>query len=97
MGRIQINNDNGQRMVDRNRYHQERNIQTGLGPIPQKQPKENDKRFNENAQRIPFDSEILPAYLKRTGVIEELGPLLYLLGMSTGDFLQALKALPSRD
>ena len=85
--------NNGHRMLVRNGHHPERNIQTGLGPIPVKKPKVNDKRFNENDERIRFDSEILPAYLKRTGSIEELVPWLYLRGISTGGFPQALEAL----
>jgi putative transposase len=83
----------GKRLVVRNGHHPERNIQTGLGLIPIKKPKINDKRIDEQGERMRFESQILPAYLKRTQSVEELVPWLYLRGISTGDFPQALEAL----
>jgi len=53
----------------------------------------NDKRIDENGQSIRFSSKILPPYLRRTKTIEELIPWLYLKGVSTGDFTEALKGL----
>ena len=85
--------DNGHRLVVRNGHHPERKIQTGIGPIEVKKPKVNDKRLDDNGNRIRFESSILPPYLKRTKSIEELVPWLYLRGISTGDFPQALEAL----
>lgn len=83
----------GHRLVVRNGYKDERTIQTGLGDIPVRQPRVNDKRIDENGQRCRFTSQILPPYLRRTRSVEELIPWLYLRGISTGDFCQALEAL----
>lgn len=84
---------NGHRMVVRNGHLPRRSIQTGLGPIEIRQPRVNDKRTDEHGNRICFTSKILPPYLRRTKSIDELIPWLYLRGISTGDFGQALQAL----
>jgi transposase-like protein len=83
----------GHRQVVRNGYKDEREIQTGIGPITVRQPRVNDKRVDENGQRLQFTSAILPPYLRKTRSIEELIPWLYLKGISTGDFSEALAAL----
>lgn len=57
------------------------------------QPRVNDRQIGENGQRIRFSSKILPPYLRRTKSIDELIPWLYLKGISTGDFTEALQAL----
>ena len=85
--------DRGQRLVVRNGHLPQRNIQTGLGPIEVRQPRVNDRRTDAEGNRIRFTSRILPPYLRRTKSIEELIPWLYLRGISTGDFPQALEAL----
>ena len=79
------------RMV-RNGYMPERTIQTGLGGVGIKAP-----RVRDRASRIRFTSAILPPYLRRTKTIEELLPWLYLKGISTGDFSEALASLLGRD
>jgi putative transposase len=81
----------GHRQVVRNGYLPERTIQTGLGDLEVKQPRVHDRRPDD--QRIKFTSAILPPYLKRTKSLEELIPWLYLKGISTGDFSEALAAL----
>jgi putative transposase len=83
----------GHRVVVRNGHKDEREIQTGIGPITVQQPRVNDKRMDEDGQRMRFTSEILPPYLRKTRSIEELIPWLYLKGISTGDFSEALAAL----
>lgn len=83
----------GKRLVVRNGWHPKREIQTGLGQIPVQRPKVNDKRIDEDGNRKRFVSNILPAYLRRSKSIEELLPWLYLRGISTGDFNQALASL----
>jgi len=83
----------GHRLVVRNGHKEEREIQTGIGPIPIQQPRVNDKRTDEHGQRVRFTSEILPPYLRKTRSLEELIPWLYLKGISTGDFSEALTAL----
>lgn len=83
----------GYRLVVRNGWLPARTIQTGVGPVEVEQPRVNDKRIDENGQRIHFSSNILPPYLRRTKSIDELIPWLYLKGISTGDFTEALQAL----
>lgn len=87
----------GHRLVVRNGYAAERALQTGLGAIPVKQPRVNDRRVDEDSQRLRFTSKILPPYLRKTKSIEELIPWLYLRGISSGDFSQALSALLGPD
>ena len=89
--------DNGHRMVVRNGRLPERTIQTGIGPVEIRQPRVNDKRIDENGLRMRFSSRILPPYLRRTDSIEALIPWLYLKGISTGDFTNALEALLGPD
>jgi putative transposase len=83
----------GHRQVVRNGYLPERNIQTGLGPVRVKVPKVRDK----SGQGIKFNSTLLPPYLRKTKSVEELLPWLYLKGISTGDFQDALQALLGSD
>ena len=92
-----IRDDQGHRLVVRNGYLPARTIRTGVGPVEIRQPRVNDKRTNENGQRIRFSSSILPPYLRRTRSIDELIPWLYLKGVSTGDFTDALQALLGPD
>ncbi len=81
------------RLVVRNGHHPARKIQSGNGPIPVRQPRVNDKRIDEQGNRFHFTSQILPPYLRKTKAIEELVPWLYLKGISTSDFPEALACL----
>jgi transposase-like protein len=81
----------GHKQVVRNGHLPERTIQTGLGPIEVQQPRVRDRR--PAGQREAFTSAILPPYLRKTRSLEELIPWLYLKGISTGDFAEALQAL----
>jgi len=83
----------GHRMVVRNGHLPEREIQTGIGPVKVRQPRVNDRRVDEFGTRLRFTSNILPPYLRKTRSIEELIPWLYLKGISTGAFNEALTAL----
>ncbi|MCP4549312.1 MAG: IS256 family transposase [bacterium] len=83
----------GHRLVVRNGHKDERELQTGVGPVKVRQPRVNDRRIDEDGRRIRFTSSILPPYLRKTRSIEELIPWLYLKGISTGDFSEALMAL----
>jgi transposase-like protein len=85
--------DQRHRLVVRNGHHPARRIQTGTGPIEVRQPRVNDRRIDEQGQRIRFTSKILPPYLRKTKAIEELVPWLYLKGISTSDFPEALACL----
>ncbi len=80
---------NGQQVVVRNGYLPERTVQTGIGNVEVKVPKIRDR----SASGIKFNSTILPPYLKRSKSMEELIPWLYLKGISTGDFQDALIGL----
>ncbi len=82
-----------QRLVVRNGHMPARSILTGLGPVEVNRPRVNDKRMDADGSRMRFTSAILPPYLRRTKAIDELVPWLYLKGISTGDFPEALQAL----
>ena len=79
----------GLKALVRNGYLPERMVQTGIGDVTVKVPKVRDRSGNG----IKFNSRILPPYLKRARSIEELLPWLYLKGVSTGDYQEALSAL----
>jgi transposase-like protein len=83
----------GHRRVVRNGYLPERTIQTGIGPVPVRQPRVRDRGATPGAAPIRFTSGLLPRYLRRTRSLEDLLPWLYLKGVSTGDFTDALAAL----
>ena len=85
--------EQGHRLVVRNGHHPARKIQSGNGPIEVRQPRVNDKRVDEQGNRFHFSSTILPPYLRKTKAIEELVPWLYLKGISTSDFPEALACL----
>jgi putative transposase len=89
--RAHLRDEQGRRQVVRNGFLPEREITTGVGPVQVKQPRVRDRRPADEAE--PFSSKILPPYLRKTKSIEELIPWLYLKGVSTGDFSEALKAL----
>ncbi len=86
-------NKDGWRLVVRNGHLPARDLQTGVGLVEVCQPRVNDKRCDEQGQRQRFTSKILPPYLRRTKSLNELIPWLYLRGISTGDFTEALQAL----
>ncbi|TXK94511.1 IS256 family transposase, partial [Methylococcaceae bacterium CS5] len=79
----------GKQAVIRNGFLPRRTIQTGLGDVDVQVPKVRDK----SKQGIKFNSLLISPYLKRTESIEELLPVLYLKGISTGDFSEALTSL----
>lgn len=83
------NKIDGKQAVIRNGYLPKRTVQTGVGDVEVQVPKVRDK----SSQGVKFNSLLIPPYLKRTESIEELLPALYLKGISTGDFSEALKSL----
>jgi putative transposase len=93
--RASLRDEQGRRQVVRNGYLPKREIQTGVGAVQVRQPRVRDRRSPDQAE--PFSSKILPPYLRKTKSIEELIPWLYLKGVSTGDFSEALKALLGPD
>ncbi|MCX5809840.1 MAG: IS256 family transposase, partial [Proteobacteria bacterium] len=84
-----IKDDNGRRMIVKNGFLPERPLLTGIGPIPVRQPRIRDKRENKET----FTSAILPRYMRRIPSLDNLIPVMYLKGISTGDFTGALSAI----
>ena len=83
--------DDGRARLVRHGHLPEREVMTGIGPVPVKVPRMRD-RGNVD-EKIRFASSILPPWLRKTRSIEELLPWLYFKGISTGDFQEALGAL----
>jgi putative transposase len=99
-----LTNERGHRLVVRNGHQPTRTLVTGVGPVEVSQPRVLDRRIagkDANGQDVDgegrpverFRSSILPPYLRKTKAIEELIPWLYLKGVSTGGFAEALQAL----
>jgi putative transposase len=83
--------ENGTSRLVRHGYLPEREVMTGIGPVPVKVPRVRDRKPGED--KITFTPSILPRYLRKAKSVEELLPWLYLKGVSTGDFTEALAAL----
>ena len=103
-----LKDDRGRRQVVKNGHHPTRRLVTGVGPVEVTQPRVWDRRMvgrNETGEAVDahgqaverFRSSILPPYLRKTKAIEELIPWLYLKGVSTGAFAEALQALVGVD
>ena len=90
-----ITDDRGRRQVVRNGYLPKRKLVTPLGELAIEQPRVHDRRTA--GEREKFSSRLLPPYLRKTQSIEELIPFLYLKGISTGDFQEALAAILGAD
>ena len=87
----------GRQRVVRNGRLPEREIQTGIGSIPVCVPRVRDRGGKGAGEQIRFTSRILPPYLRRSKTIDDLLPWLYLKGVSTGDFSEALAVLLGLD
>lgn len=83
-----IVDDEGRRQVVRNGYYPERDVLTGVGPLPVKKPRVRDKTGERK-----FTSKILPPFMRRAPSIDALVPALYLKGVSTSDIEEALAAI----
>jgi transposase-like protein len=92
-----LKDDQDRKRITRNGYLPERDIQTGIGPVPVKVPRARDRQPDNESGLIRFRSSLLPPYLKKTKSMEELIPWLYLKGVSTNDFSDALSALVGKD
>ena len=86
----------GHQRVVRHGHLPEREIITGIGPVAVRQPRVRDREAGEG-ERIRFSPTILPPYARRSKSLEVLIPILYLKGISTGDFEEALAALVGKD
>jgi transposase-like protein len=81
----------GRALVIRNGHAREREVMCGAGAVEVRAPRVNDRRLNEDGNRKRFKSVILPPYMRRSPKVTEVLPLLYLHGLSSGDFVPALE------
>jgi len=84
--------EQGRALVVRNGYARKREILLGAGAVELKAPRVNDRRVDEDGNRQRFKSVILPSYMRRSPKVTEVLPLLYLHGLSSGDFVPVLEA-----
>ena len=95
-GHSEARTEEGRRRLVRHGHLPEREIMTGIGPVAVRAPRVRD-RTGLGADRIRFSSALLPPYARRSKSLEVLIPVLYLKGISTGDFAEALAALLGPD
>jgi transposase-like protein len=88
---------NGRARVVRNGTASPRKVTLGSGTIEVRAPRVDDRRRDESGERQRFRSEILPPYMRRSPKVAEVLPILYLRGLSTGDFKEGLAALLGDD
>jgi hypothetical protein len=86
----------GHALVVRNGKGRTRHVTVGSGTIAVNAPRVNDRRVTADGQGCKFTSSILPAYLRRSPKVAAVLPVLYLRGLSTGDFREALAGCPAR-
>jgi len=91
----ELRRKNGARRITKNGHLPEREIQTGIGAVPVKVPRSRDREAT--GEKIEFSSVIVPKYVRKSKSIEALIPWLYLKGVSTGDFTDALSAILGND
>ena len=92
-----LKTENGRQRLVRHGHLPEREVMTGIGPVAVRQPRVRDRAAAADPARIRFTPAILPPYMRRSKSIETLLPVLYLKGISTGDFSDALAALLGKD
>jgi hypothetical protein len=82
--------EEGRRVVVRNGHLPERELVTGIGPLKIRQPRVDDRVLDQDKR---FSSQILPRYLRRVASVDNLIPILYLKGISSGDMSEALQSI----
>jgi putative transposase len=87
----------GRERIVRHGHGPERVIQTGIGPVEVRRVKLRDRDAGESGKRVRFTSALLPRWSRRTCSLDALLPILYLRGISAGDFQEALAALLGKD
>mgnify|MGYP001819062240 FL=1 len=87
----------GRQRVVRHGYGPERSIQTGIGALDLRRPKVRDRAAGPADEKVRFSSAILPKWARRSRSLDALLPVLYLRGISTGDFGEALSAILGTD
>ena len=95
---VDLKTESGHQRVVRHGHLPEREVMTGIGPIAVQQPRVRDREAAaDDPNRVRFTPSILPPYVRRSKSIETLLPILYLKGISTGDFSEALAAVLGKD
>ena len=94
---VDLKTATGVRRVVRHGHLPEREVMTGIGPVEVRQPRVRDRGATDDAGRLRFTPAILPPYARRSRSLEVLLPILYLKGLSTGDFEEALAALLGKE
>ena len=89
--------EEGRQRLVRHGFLPDRGVMTGIGKVPVQMPRVRDRGTNADGSKIKFTSKIVPRYLRKAKSVEELLPWLYLKGISTGDFSEALAALLGPD
>lgn len=89
--------EDGRRLVVRNGSSKPRKILLGAGQIELQAPRVNDKRVDKDGERKRYTSKILPRYMRKSPKVAEVIPVLYLRGMSSGHFREALPVLLGKD
>ncbi len=89
--------DKGHALVTRNGKARARTVVTGAGALEIRAPRVNDRRTDEQSERVRFTSDILPPYARKSPKVSQVLPLLYLHGLSSGDFRPALSEFLSTD
>ena len=89
--------EQGHALVVRNGRGRARKLTVGAGTVEVRAPRVDDRRLDHNGRRQRFTSHILPPYMRRSPKVAEVLPILYLRGLSTGDFRPALEALLGED
>jgi transposase-like protein len=92
-----LKTEDGRQRVVRHGHLPERAVMTGIGAVAVRQPRVRDREVLADEARIKFTPSILPPYARRSKSLEVLLPILYLKGISTGDFGEALAALLGKD
>jgi len=88
---------NGRALVTRHGKARARQVTTGTGTMTVEAPRVRDRRIEADGQRCRFTSQILPPYMRRSPKVAEVLPVLYLRGLSTGDFEEALSSLLGKE
>ncbi len=87
----------GRERIVRHGHGPQRQVQTGIGPVAVQRVRLRDRSAGEAGERIRFTSTLLPRWARRTRSLDALLPILYLRGVSMGDFGEALAALLGKD
>ena len=89
--------DEGRQRLVRHGFLPEREVLTGVGKVAVQVPRVRDRGANADGSKVRFSSSLVPPYLRKAKFVEELLPWLYLKGISTGDFSEALASLVGPD